>query len=324
MRNFQKFLGRYANFLMLILLCAIAALFSDSFFSARNLSNILKQSCILGVLTVGLSNILISGHMDLSIGAQMSFTGLMAITLQKVMPVGAAIVMAILIGCILGFVNGIIVVLSHADSGGSLMITYGTNLVFAAMSLIYTEGFTLEGSQSEFYNSIGIGTLVNLGDWGKYISYSMIIFAFLAVVMIVLESKTVYGRAVHMIGYNQECARLAGIRPSISILISYITMGAMAAVAAVMLTSKVSGANPTAGNGYEMDAIIAAVLGGISLSGGKGSVARAVLGVLIFQVLSNAMNLIGFGTYDQTIVKGIVLILAIAFDTWNRKQLSRG
>lgn len=322
MKKYQRFLNRYANILLLILLCLTATAFSQSFFSARNLSNILKQSCILGVLTVGLSNVLISGHMDLSIGAQVSFTGLLAVALQDTMPVGMAILAALLAGCLLGLFNGLLIVLFHANSGGSLMITYGTSLLFAAMSLIYTQGFTLEGSESEFYNQIGIGTLP-IGSIGRYISYSMVIFAVLALLLSILEGRTVFGRAVHMAGYNQECTRLSGLRPSWYVLASYVLMGFMAAVSGIMSTARVSGANPTAGDGYEMDAIIAAVLGGISLSGGKGSVPRAVLGVIIFQVLSNAMNLIGFGTYDQTIVKGFVLILAIAFDTWNRKQLGK-
>ncbi|MCI8996055.1 MAG: ABC transporter permease [Lachnospiraceae bacterium] len=322
MKKYQRFLGRYANLLLLALLCLVAAAFSSSFFSARNLSNILKQSCILGVLTIGLSNILISGHMDLSIGAQVSFTGLLVIALQKELPVGLAILAALLAGCFLGMLNGLVVVLFHANSGGSLMITYGTGLLFSAMSLIYTQGFTLEGSDSAFYEQIGIGTLP-IGSVGRYISYSMVIFVLLALLLGVLEGRTIFGRAIHMTGYNEECTRLSGIKPSRHILASYMIMGVMSAVAAILLTSRVSGANPTAGDGYEMDAIIAAVLGGISLAGGKGSVPRAVLGVITFQVLSNAMNLIGFGTYDQTIVKGVVLILAIAFDTWNRKQLGK-
>ena len=99
-------------------------------------------------------------------------------------------------------------------------------------------------------------------------------------------------------------------------------MGVFTAIAAIILTSRVSGANPTAGDGYEMDAIIAAVLGGVSLNGGSGNVLGAAIGVLTLQVLSNAMNLMGFVTYDQTIVKGVVLILAIAFDAFNRKQMA--
>lgn len=247
----------------------------------------------------------------------MSFTGLMAISLQNYMPVGLAIICAVLIGCMLGLINGVIVVVSHADSGGSLMITYGTNLLFSAMSLIYTQGFTLDGSSSDFYNSIGVGTI------GRYISYSMIIFAVLIAVLAFLESKTSFGRVLHMMGYNQECTRLSGLRPSLYTMISYVMMGFMSAVAAILLTSRVSGANPTAGSGYEMDAIIAAVLGGVSLSGGSGSVIKAAIGVITLQVLSNSMNIMGFGTYDQTIVKGIVLILAIAFDIWNRKTTLR-
>lgn len=310
-------LYKYANILLLIVFCLIAAAFSDSFFSVRNITNILKQSCILGVLTVGLSYVLISGHMDLSIGAQVSLSGLMAITLQEYMPVGLAIVCALLIGCLLGFVNGIIIVKSHADSGGSLMITFGTNLLFSAICLLYTQGFTLPGSDSKFYEQIGMGTI------GKYISYPIIIWLVLAVSLGVIEAKSGFGRSLHMLGYNQECSRLSGLRTSATILTSYIVMGFISAVSAIILTSRTSGANPNAGSGYEMDAIVAAVLGGNSLNGGQGSVVKAVIGVITLQVLSNAMNLMGFVSYDQNIVKGVVLILAIAFDAWNRSQMKK-
>ena len=126
-----------------------------------------------------------------------------------------------------------------------------------------------------------------------------------------------------MLGYNQECSRLSGLRTSETVLTSYIVMGFMSAAAAIILTSRTSGANPNAGSGYEMDAIVAAVLGGISLNGGRGSVWKAVIGVITLQVLSNAMNLMGFVSYDQNIVKGAVLILAIAFDAWNRSQMKK-
>lgn len=310
------FVNKYANIALLIIFCLIAAFFSENFFTIRNITNILKQSCILGILTIGLSYVLISGHMDLSIGGQVSVAGLMAITLQDSMPVGMAIICALLIGCLMGFLNGTIVVLSHADSGGSLMITFGTNLLFSAFALIYTEGFTLPGSDSAFYESIGMGTV------GKYISYPIIIFVILTIILGVIDSLTTYGRQLHSIGFNAQCCHLSGIKTGKCVLISYIVMGLFCAVAAIVLTSRTSGANPTAGDGYEMDAIVAAVLGGVSLSGGTGSVWKAAVGVITLQVLSNAMNLMGFVTYDQTIVKGIVLILAIAFDACNRRNMA--
>ncbi|WP_373216089.1 ABC transporter permease [Ruminococcus sp. 5_1_39BFAA] len=316
----DKILGsvyRHANILLLAVFCIVAAIFSDSFFTVRNITNILKQSCMLGILTIGLSYVLISGHMDLSIGAQVSFAGLMAITLQNYMPVGAAIICALAIGAVMGAVNGGIIILSHADSGGSLMITFGTNLLFSAICLLYTQGFTLPGSESEFYSQIGMGTV------GRYISYPVIIFAILTVILAVIEGKTKFGRELHMTGYNQECCRLSGINTRKVTFVSYLVMGIMCAVTAIVLTSRVSGANPTAGDGYEMDAIVAAVLGGISLNGGIGSVGKAAVGVITLQVLSNVMNLLGFVSYDQNIVKGVVLILAISFDAWNRSRMKR-
>ena len=125
---------------------------------------------------------------------------------------------------------------------------------------------------------------------------------------------------MHITGFSTVCSQLSGIQTGLVKLICYGISGLMAGAAAIVLTSRTLGATPTAGTGYEMDAIVAAVLGGVSLSGGVGSIGKAFVGVLTLGILGNAMNLLGFQTFDQNIVKGLVLILAIAFEVWNRKQ----
>ena len=312
--NAKKIIYRYSSLILLFLFILIASIFAENFFTARNLTNVVRQSCVLGLLTVGMSFVMICGHMDLSIGSIMTFTGLIAISFGTRMPAGAAIACALLAGILCGAVNGLIITLTHANSGESLMITFGTQLLFSAVSLLYTGGFSLSGSESDFYNALGTGSI------GKWLPVPVLIYIIFAVLLWVLESKTSYGRQMHMIGFNPVCSHLSGVRTGLVKMVCYCISGFCAAAGAIILTSRTLGATPTAGVGYEMDAIVAAVLGGISLSGGLGSIAKAFVGVITLSVLSNAMNLFGFQSFDQSIVKGCVLIAAIAFDVWNRKQ----
>lgn len=312
MKN-KKILFRYSNIILLLGFIILASLFVENFLSVKNLINILKQSCVLGLLTIGMTFVLLCGHMDLSNGSIMTLTGIVAISACATMPAGAAIALALGTGLLCGALNGAIIVFTHANSGESLMITFGTQLLFSALSLLYTGGFSLPGSDSAFYNSLGMG---NLG----FISIPILVYIVFTVVLYIIENRSVLGRKIHMIGLNHECCFLSGIKTGGVKLFCYCTSGLLAAAAAIILTSRTLGATPTAGTGYEMDSIVAAVLGGISLSGGIGSVASAFVGVLTLGVLSNAMNLIGFQSFDQSIVKGCVLIIVVAFDVINRKR----
>ena len=160
--NVKKIIYRYSSLILLFFFILIASIFAENFFTVRNLTNVVRQSCVLGLLTVGMSFVLICGHMDLSIGSIMTFTGLIAISFGTRMPAGAAIVCALLVGILCGAVNGLIITLTHANSGESLMITFGTQLLFSAVSLLYTGGFSLSGSESDFYNALGTGSI---GKW---------------------------------------------------------------------------------------------------------------------------------------------------------------
>lgn len=310
----KSILLRYANVLLLAGIFLVAVVFAENFLSVRNIMNIIRQISILGLLTLGMTFVILVGQMDLSAGAVMTLAGLIAISFQGFMPPGLAILFALLVGLAAGLMNGLIMAVTKANSGESLMITLGTQMVLSAICLLYTGGFSLDGSKSEFYNAIGTGLVGSL-------PIPVIIFAAAVAVLAVIQSRTAFGRKVKMIGYNREAAQLAGIHNNRVKVICYMISGLMAAIAAVVLTARTMGASPTAGDGYEMDAIIAIVLGGTSLAGGAGSIVKTMIGLLTLGVLSNMMNLLGFGAFDQMIVKGCVLILAVAVDVWRRKQI---
>lgn len=312
----KKNILKYANVILLVSMIVIAALATDSFFSVRNMMNILRQISILGLLTMGMTFVILVGQMDLSAGAIMTFTGIIAISFQQFMPPVMAILCALSVGLLAGLLNGVIVVLTKANSGESLMLTLGTQMVFAAASLLYTGGFTLDGSQSEFFNAIGTGMV-------GVIPVPVILFIACAAILAVLQRLTRFGRTVQMVGYNAEAARLSGIKNGRTKIICYMLGGLMAALAAVVLSSRTLGASPTAGEGYEMDAITAIVLGGTSLAGGAGGILETVIGLLIVGVLGNMMNMAGFEAFDQMIVKGCVMILAVSLDVLKRRQLAK-
>lgn len=309
--------ARYANVALLLFIIVITAILTPSFLSLQNLNNILRQSCVLGLVSLGMSFVILAGHMDLSVGSILSLTGVISISLQSFLPVGIAIIAALGLGLLLGLINGAIVVKSHANGGESLMITFGTQLVFGAASLLVTGGFTMQGSSSDFYNGIGSAVI------GEFFPASVLIVAAFVLVLGILEAKSELGRKIHMVGYNLECGRLSGLATGKIKLICYGLSGLMAGAAGIMLSSRTVSATPTAGGGYEMEAIIAIVLGGVSLSGGSGSIARTCIGIVTLGVISNAMNLLGFNTFDQSTVKGIILIIIIAVEMWNRKQIRK-
>lgn len=310
----KSFAQRQSSLLLFAIIFIVASIFAKNFFSVRNVLNIVRQNCVLGLITIGVSCVLITGHMDLSVSGIVSLTGLIALSFQKYMPVGLAIVSALLIGLLCGFANGLIIKLVHANSGESLMITFGTQLIFAAISLLYTGGFSLQGSKSDFYNALGMKV------YAKYLPLPFLILLAFVILMAVIEHNTLLGRRMHMAGFNPVCSRMSGVNPGNVSMIAYSISGLMSAAAAIILTSRTLGTTPTAGNGYEMDAIVAAVLGGVSLSGGVGSIPKAFVGVLTLGMISNAMNLLGFGAHDQSIVKGCILVLAIAIDVINRRK----
>ncbi len=314
--SFRKIVQNYIVLLILIGLLILGSFLTDRFLTTRNILNILRQISVLGFLSLGMSFVILSGHMDLSVGSIMTFSGLVVISLQESLPTGIAMIIAILVGLGFGIFNGLIVTLSRANSGDSLMITFGTQMVIAGLSLIYTGGFSLGGSSSDFFNSLGTGTIFEI------VPISVIIILISVIIMSISERRFTFGRYMHFIGYNPETSRLAGLPVKITKIVCYGISGLMAAVGAIILSSRTLGATPTAGTGYEMDAIVAITLGGMSLAGGQGRIVNTLIGVVMLGVIGNIMNLMGFVIFDQMIVKGLILVIAVTLNSLSHKQYS--
>lgn len=306
--KFKSLVKQYQILLIFILLFVCSSFIHPKFLSVSNLTNIMRQVSVNGILACGMTFVMLTGGFDLSVGATLTIAGATALKLQGVLGVGGAIVAAIIVGLIFGALNGYILAKINATSGDAFMITLGTQFVIFGISLEVYDAKFINGSKDAFYNWIGTGNI------GK-IPISIIIFAIVALVSHLVLKYTEYGRNVYFTGGNYEAARMSGISTKFYKGSVYAIVGIAAAIAAVVLTSRSAGCSSDLGAGYEMDAISAVMVGGTSTAGGEGNIARTILGVFFIGVLSNILNLIGLSSFNQMIAKGIVVVLVVWLDS---------
>ena len=304
--KFRAFLKANIMWAILILLIVVFSLLSEHFFSWRNLMNICTQNSYFLIAALGVGMIMISGGTDLAAGQCMSVVGVMVAMSMKNwgLPIVVAILIGIVAGIVLGMFNGY---------AANLLKIHPMIVTLATMTMFQGISYTISGSKS-FFNFDPAYKFIGQGYVGK-VSFPVIIALVLAIIVHFVLEKTCFGRFVYAAGGNAEAARLAGINVKRIKVIVFAIAGALYAIAAVVLTSRSGSANSGMGPGTEFDSITACVLGGISFIGGEGKVKGIIVGVLILGVLSNGMQLIGMGVYSQYIVKGIILMLSIGYDT---------
>ena len=306
MNKFKAIIKSNIMLLILILLIVVFSFMSPNFMTYRNLMNICTQNAYFIVAAIGVGMIMISGGTDLSAGQAMSVIGVcVAIAMQNWgLPVPVAILLGLVIGAVLGVFNGY---------AANLLKIHPMIVTLATMTMFQGISYTISGSKSYF----------NFADSYKFIgqqyiwkvSVPVIIAIVVAVVIHFVLEKTCFGRFIYAAGGNAEAARLAGINVKRIKVAVFAIAGILYAVASVMLTSRSGSANSGMGPGTEFDSITACVLGGVSFIGGEGKVKGIIIGCLILGVLGNGMQLIGMGVYSQFIVKGIILMLSIGYDT---------
>lgn len=298
-------------FSSLILLFIIFTIASPNFFTQSNLVTILLMTAVNGILAIGITFIIISGGIDLSVGTVMTFgsviAGLCLTKLGLPMPVG--IILAILAGMLCGFVNGVCIaylkIPPFIATMGMMNITRGLNLVVTDARPIYfteTPAFT------------NIATMPFIG-----IPLGAIIFFCCAGIAAFILSKMVIGRYCYSIGSNEEATRLSGINTAMWKISIYTMSGAFFGIAGIVMASRVASAQPSLGAGYEMNAIAAAVIGGASLSGGEGSMLGTIIGAFIITVLTNGLRIMSVPQEWQMVVTGIIIIGAVYLDIMRRK-----
>ena len=314
--SLKNFLLNYLVLVAIVILVIITIIVEPKFLSGENLTNIMRQFGPLSFVSLGMTFVIIGGFIDLSVAGIISLVAVVTVSLIDPLGQVPALIIGIALGAFLGFLNSMVLISAGAlTQAEALFITYGMSAVYSAVALIYTDGATqhmswLTGDQSVF-TAIGSGTV-------GIVSVSFLIFLVSLGALWVFHNKTYNGRAISYTGGNKVAAELSGIPIKRSVILIYTICGLMSAIGAVVLFSRITTAAPIIGKGYETNAILSVVVGGTTLKGGKGSVLRTVLGVLLITLMSNCMNLLGVSSYLQVVLKGAILVVAIWLD--NRKE----
>ncbi len=308
--NVLQLLKKYAIFFVLIALILLFSLWSPYFLTVQNLTNIFVQQSYVIIVAVGLSFVMISGGMDLSLGWQMSLVGVFTAVLMK--NVGLPVFVSVLLGCglglLLGLFNGYASVLLKVHP---MIVTLGTMTMYQGLSYIVA-------NQSVILNLPPSYKFLGQGYFFDTIPVSVVMMVIVVSCASFILSKTKIGRSIYAVGSNAEAAHLAGIKVSQIKLLVFGICGLFTALSSLVLFARTGSAAPATGPGTEFSAMTACVVGGISFKGGEGKMWGVVVGVLILGVLSNGMQLIGMGTYTQFVVKGLVLLAAVGFDTYQK------
>lgn len=297
--------------LALIVLMIIVTVLNPSFIQPSNLMNLLRQVSINALIAFGMTFVIITGGIDLSVGSILALTsaltaGMMVAGVDPVL----AMTGGVLIGAVLGMVNGLIITKGNVVP---FIATLSTMTIYRGLTLVYTNGNPITGFDGGFaFQFLG------RGYWfGIPVPVLIMLIAF-ALLFVVLH-KTTFGRKTFATGGNERAAYIAGINSTKVKLFIYAISGAAAALAGLILTSRLNSAQPTAGAAYEMDAIAAVVIGGTSMAGGKGRILGTLVGALIIGTLNNGLNLLGVSSFYQQIVQGIVILIAVLLDRKEKK-----
>ncbi|MCM3671402.1 ribose ABC transporter permease RbsC [Mesobacillus maritimus] len=302
----QSVTQKLGPFLGLLILVIFVSVMNPSFLEPLNILNLLRQVSINALIAFGMTFVILTGGIDLSVGAILALSSALTagMIVSGIDPM-LAILIGALLGSIFGAVNGLLITKGKM---APFIATLATMTLFRGLTLVYTEGNPITG--------LGDNILFQLFGRGYFLGIPVPAVTMIVtfIVLYILLHKTPFGRQTYAIGGNEKAALISGIKvPRVKVLI-YSLSGFLAALAGAILTSRLNSAQPTAGESYELDAIAAVVLGGTSLSGGKGRIFGTMIGVLIIGVLNNGLNLLGVSSFYQQVVKGIVIIIAVLLD----------
>lgn len=305
-RSVLEIIQDYGAFIALILLVVIISIISPEFRTVDNFLALLKQSAINGLIAFGMTGVILTGGIDLSVGSVLALsTALCAGMIAGGVPVPVALIAALAIGLALGLVSGFLVTKGRLQPFIATLITM---TVYRGFTMIYTDGKPISDLDQTFlFKFVGKGLVFN-------VPFSIIVLIIVFAIFYFVLNKTTLGRRIYATGSNTKCAQLAGVNTNKTKLIVYGISGLMAAMAGLILLSRLGSAQPTLGSGYELDAIAAVALGGTSMNGGRGRITGTLVGVLIIAVLNNGLNILDVSSYYQEVVKGLVILFAVLSD----------
>ena len=296
---------------VIILLVSIVGIINPRFVRLNNIIAILQQISVLGILTMSMSMLLISGGIDLSIGNMMALSGVVVATiLMRGGSMFAAILAGVGVSTLCGLVNGFIIAKSRTMP---LIITLGTGQMFNGISLLIAGGSFLQ-----FQNRLDFLRKIRLFD---FLPLMVIVMLSIVLMMYVLLNKTRFGRRIVAIGGNELNAYLSGIRVDLYKILTYGISGTIVSVAGLIFAARLNAITATAGSGYELDALVAAVVGGVTFEGGRGTVLGAFLGCLLIGIISNALDILGVDAYIKIVITGGIIVSAVVLS--NIEKLRR-
>lgn len=306
------FFQQYGIIIAFFLLCIALSFASEYFLTAKNIINVLRQTSINGILALGMTLVILTRGIDLSVGSVLAFSGIVAASLATgpgahSLPV--VIGAGIGVGMVCGIVNGLVVARLAVPP---FVATLGMLSIARGLTYIYSDGMPISNLSDSF---LAIGQERFLG-----VPVPVYIFLFVFIGLWVLLNKTTFGRYVYAVGGNEKSARTAGIGTRKIIVAVYAIAGLLAGLSGLILTARTTAGLPQAGVSYELDAIAAVVIGGTSLNGGVGTVRGTLFGALIIGVINNGLDLIGVSSFYQQVVKGCIIVFAVLLDPTRRNQ----
>lgn len=299
-------------FWALIGLIIIMTILSPVFMTPRNIANVIKQITINGILAIGMTTVILTGGIDLSVGSIVALSSIVAAIFGKEgsgYPILIPIILGILTGTAIGAINGFGVAYLRIPP---FIVTLSTMTIVRGVALLITNGVPVFGLSAAMI-SLANGTTLGLPN---------LIFFLLSTFLVVLFllNATVFGKRIYAVGGNEIAARYAGVNARGIKTAAYTICGFCAGLAGVLVASRITSGNPTTGDGYELDAIAAAVIGGVSMSGGKGFLLGTIVGALIIGVVQNGLDILGISTYYQDVIQGVIIFVAVLLDIRNNAK----
>ncbi|HEY2083372.1 MAG TPA: ABC transporter permease [Verrucomicrobiae bacterium] len=300
-----RFLSKYGIYFAFVLLAGTLAITSPPFRTLSNARNILQQISINGIVAIGMTLVIITAGIDLSVGSVLAFSAVVATSFAH--PGAHALIVPVAMGVLAGLgcgaINGILIARKRL---APFIVTLGMMTVARGAALVYTSGRPVI-NLSDRYNEIGGGSIAG-------VPFAAIIFFVVVLLGVFILHFTRFGRYVYAVGGNELAAKVSGVNTERVLIGVYALAGALAGVAGIVLSSRINSGPPATGAGYELDAIAAVVIGGTSLSGGIGSITGTIVGVLIIGVMNNGLDLLNVSSYWQQIFKGLIIVLAVLLD----------
>jgi ribose transport system permease protein len=308
----KEWLIEQKSLIALLFLIVVVSFLNPNFFTVDNILNILRQTSVNAIIAVGMTLVILTAGIDLSVGSVLALCGAFAASMIALeVPVLIAVPTALFAGAALGAISGIIIAKGKVQA---FIATLVTMTLLRGVTMVYTDGLTISTGFTDTADAFGwFGT-----GYARGIPVPVWLMVIVFAAAWYLLIRTRFGRYVYALGGNESATRLSGINVDRVKIGVYAICGMLAALAGIIVTSRLSSAQPTAGMGYELDAIAAVVLGGTSLMGGKGRIMGTLIGALIIGFLNNALNLLDVSSYYQMIAKAVVILLAVLVDNKNK------